>query len=313
MAKTAATAAKTAAPEQTALATTAPSNDQLAALGEVFDFDLEVTGLEGADADDIKMPALVFNLKGQDEKTGRMRQLNEFMLTDTEEMLPTVNAIFVAFTKSNRFAVFNDAESKNEVICSSYDQRTGVMRKDHPRLPIAPQTERQCATCPDAQWVKDDKGKNKKNCSEFSNVFAVLDNGERDEQGRIPLTALGREFMVRFGKTSWKPFMDHLNKHHFKKHPTIRGKDVPLFAYSVQLTLQVQKGGNYAIPVLAKGAMISRETAQQLAEISKSFFEAREEYMRASEKQEEKHAGAIDTEGESSGGGRRDDFADDDR
>lgn len=308
-------AARTAsAPEQTGLATTAPSNDQLAALGEVFDFDLEVTGLEGADADDIKMPALVFNIKGKNEKTGRMRQLDEFMLTDTEETFTQVQCVLVAYTKSNRFTVYNDAEGRNDVICQSYDRVTGTLRKPHPQLKtLQENTERPCATCPDQKWHKDEKGKNKKNCAEVSNVFALLVHGELDAQGRVPVASLGREFMVRFSKTSLAPFEAHLNKHHFKKHPTIRGRDVPLFAYVVTLTLAVDSGGNYAVPVLTKGAMVSRETAMTLAEIAKGFFEVREEYMRASEKQEEKHADSIDTEGESSGGARRDEFADDDR
>jgi hypothetical protein len=309
MAKTA-SASKT---EQTALASVAPSNDQLAAFNEVFGgMDFEADGLEEKDADDIKTPALVFNLKGED-KNKHSRTLREMMFTDTEEYVTELSFIMVAYAKSHRYTQFNDTENRNETICSSFDRQIGTVRKNHPKLQQVVQgMTRPCATCPDMQWYKNSEGKNKRNCAEISNVIAVQVTGELDEKGFVPPTALGREFMVRFGRTSLPPFEAHLNKHHFKKHPTLRGKDVPLFAYAVTVTMEPQKGGNYAIPVFTKGAMVSGETARQLAEIAKMFRENREERMAAADKQEEKHADAIDTDGESSGGQRsRNEFADD--
>jgi hypothetical protein len=311
MAKTAPAPAVT---EQTSLATTAPANDQLAAFNAVFgDTEPEADGLEEADSDDIKTPSVVFNLKGTDGR-GYDRTLRDFMFTDTEEYTKELRFIMVAYAKSHRFAVFNEGDNKNQVICTSYDRVRGVMRAKHPKLEVLQGTDRPCEKCPDMQWFKDDKGKNKRNCSEVSNVFSLLVSEERDKHGLIPVSALGREFMIRFGKTSLQPFEGHLNKHHFKKHPTIRGKNVALYAYEVVLTMEPQKGGVYAIPVFTKGAMISAETKAVLEQISKDFRETRELRMAAAEKQEEKHAGAIDTEGESStGGARRDEFADDDR
>jgi hypothetical protein len=298
--------------EPTALATVAPSNDQLAAFNDVFGgMTFEATGLEEADTDDIKTPSVVFNLKGTDTR-GVDRTLRDFMFTDTEEYTRELNLIMVAYAKSNKFAVFNESENKNQTICSSYDRVTGTLRAQHPKLQIAQGSTRPCERCPDMQWFKDDKGKNRRNCAEVSNVFALVVSDERDQHGLIPPSALGREFMIRFGKTALPPFEAHLNKHHFKKHPQVRGKDVPLFAYAVKLTMEPQKGGVYAVPVFNKGDMVSRDTAVILAEIAKGFRETRELRMAAADKQEEKHSDAIDTDGESSGGQRsRNEFADD--
>ncbi|HYC44500.1 MAG TPA: hypothetical protein VED01_03350 [Burkholderiales bacterium] len=275
-------------------------------LAMVMDYDFGFTGLEGLDAGDIRTPSILFNLKGKDEETGRLRQLDEFLVTDTGTYHKQLRVALVAMAKSRSFRVFNEDTNRNELICSSYDRKTGTMRRDHPTLAVNEGAVRRCEDCPDAEWFKDKKGKNRKNCNEVFNVFGALLSADLQVES---------EFLVRFAKTSAPPFTEYLGKHHVKKHPKLRGRDLPLFVYEVLLTLDVDKGGNFARPVLTKGRPLPEETVKRLAELCQTFLEIREEYVKKGEADDARHSttDVMDTTGESSGGGggfRQDDFAD---
>lgn len=275
-----------------------PADDLSALLG---DMSFDVDGLDSVDNEDIKITSLLFNLKGTNAN-GELRQLNEFFNTTTETAHKKVTVAFIEFTKMNSLRVFNNAENKSETICSSMDRVTGTLRAEkHPRLHLAQGTERQCDKCSDAQWRKEN-GKNVRDCATVYNVIgAILD------ENLSPV----EPFLIRFAKTSAPAFKAHLNKFHIGKHPTQRGKNVPLFVYAVEMTLQVDKGGRYAVPVLTKGAQLSRETIGHLADQAKHFREMGQEYARAAERNEAGHNEAIDTEGTSSGpAATADDFAD---
>jgi hypothetical protein len=292
-------AKKATAEPTTALATV--SEEQAALAAVLGDMDFDVDGLDSVDREDVKITALIFNMKGKDE-SGRLRKLDEYFNTTTEEAMSKVRVAFVDFAKFNTWKKFDQTKNKSELICSSYDQVTGRLRVDHPNDGrLAAGAERACATCPDAQWRRDEKtGKNTKDCSMVYSVYGAL-----LDENLAPVDA----FMIRFSRTSAPAFKTHLNKHHIGKSPTKRGGNVPLFAYEVELTLDVDDGGNYAVPVLAKGRVLPRETIAFLHEQAKKFREFGQEYAKASEKAEDVHGGGdfVETKGESLG---QNDFAD---
>jgi hypothetical protein len=291
--------AATVEPETTSALATAPADELSALLG---DMSFDVDGLGSVDNEDIRITSLLFNLKGMNSR-GELRQLNEFFNTTTETAHRELTVAFVEFSKMNSFRVFNNAENKSETICSSMDRAVGTLRMVHPKnksLQIG--AERQCDKCPDAQWRKDEKGKNVRDCATVYNVIGAL-----LDESLSPVDP----FLIRFAKTSAPAFKSHLNKYHIGKHPVQKGKHVPLFVYAVKLTLQLDKSGNFAVPVLTKGDQLPRATIEYLANQAKHFREMGQEYARAAERNEVGHNEAIDTEGQSSGpAATASDFAD---
>lgn len=290
--------------EQTALA-----HASHGALAEMLgDMDFDVDGLEGVGASEIKITSLLFNLKGKDEATGKLRQLHEFFNTTTETSEAKVRVAFVAFAKQNVWKRYDDAQNKNEVVCAS-DNFTGpeasvrgTLRRKHPNLDLSAGVERSCEKCIDAQWHKNDKGKNTRDCSTSYNVFgALLD--EKDEPVDV--------FTIRFYRTSSPTWRNHLNKHHIGKHPTRRGQNVPLFMYACDMSLEVDDSGNFAVPVIKQAATLRRDVVEYLAAQAKRWTELRQDLLDAADKNETRFGGdAIDTEGTSSAATTADDFAD---
>lgn len=286
--------------ESTATAIATAPGAELASLLDGMDFD--VTGLEGVDNDDIKITSLVFNLRGPDPKEpGRMRQVNEWLNTNTEKYSRSVRVAFITFTKTNSYRVFDQTKNKSETICSSRDRVRGQLRVIHPRTNMAPGTDRPCDKCPDMQWRKDGN-KNVRDCSTVYNVFACI----LDEAGN-PVEPV----IIRFQKTSAPPFKTHLNKWHIGKNPKARGKDLPLFVFGVELTLEADKGGLFAVPAIGEPKVLSPETVGFLKEQLLHWNEVNDSLIAAAEKNLEGFSGdTIDTEGSSAAATTADDFAD---
>lgn len=280
---------------QTGYANPSPADDALA-LASALDFDFGDDGLAEVDASDFKMPILTWNVKGRDEQTGQMRRIDHFFNTQTEQSFPELRCALIHLHKSRSFSRFDNGKNQTIHYCGSNDRVEGRMRTQHPDLRDVHEGDvRACATCPDAKWAKSaDGSKNVRNCDEVSGVFGVLlDDNLRPTD----------PFLIRFKRTGLQPFQLHLNRHHLNKRTLPNGKraNVPLFAFELFARLEVSKNGNYATPVLTRGAVLPRETMQVLAEQAKYFGEIGAEANEAAEKQEQRHESGADVNSGSAG------------
>lgn len=265
--------------EQAALAV-AP-RDESSALAEALDFDFDVSGLEEVDAEDLRFAVKVWNMRSKKPNSEDFFRVDEFFDTLTEETTRKLRCVFVTLHKTNDYSYFDEAKQETVRVCTSYDRETGTLRMDHPHLPqLKEGTERQCEGCPDAQWAKNEKGKNVRNCSSVYGVIGV----EFDANGN-----LASPFMIRFKKTGLNPFKTHMQKHHIKRRKDPKtGKmvDVPLFAYAVEVTLKADPKGQFAVPEITRGELLPREIIMQLAEQAKSFREMAVDVTKAAERKE---------------------------
>ena len=285
----------------TGLATTpqaalAPAGSD-AALNALLDqFDFSNDGLEAVDKEDFRLPVIVWNLKGKDERANKMRSLDEYYDTLNERYYKQLHCAFIHLTKTNSFARFDEARNETIIHCTSYDRVVGRLRTRHPDIPtLAEGTERKCAECPDYQWRKNEKGKNTKNCNVVYGVFGVmLDDQLHPTDG----------FMIRFKRTGLQPFQQYMQRHHIGKRRI--GMDLrnwPLWMFEVTMTLQVDKGGNFAVPVIEKGRELPVETLRALAEQARYFADVGDEATRAAEAQETRHEAAEPMGGGAAAGG----------
>jgi hypothetical protein len=285
----------------------ASPEDDPAALAELLDsFDFgDNDGLKETDAEDLRLPVIVWNMKGRDERTQKLRQLDEFYDTLNETYTKELRCAFIHLHKTNAFTRFNQESNANVIHCSSNNRVIGRLRTVHPDLGIAEGTERPCESCPDKDWYRNEKGKNVRNCDTVYAVFGVhLDPDLKPTEG----------FLLRFKRTALPAFKAHMQRHHLNKRPLPNGKrgNVPLFAFEVTMRLEVDKGGNFAVPVIERGRVLPRATLVHLAEELKFFSEIGDEATRAAERQEHRHEAAIDTTGTAGGAPviSGDDFAD---
>lgn len=221
--------------EQTSLATGGGGGESsaLASSGEAVDLlaghgldDLETDGLEEIDQDDIKIPAKVFNFKGQDQD-GDPIPANRFFDTIAEETQREIDCALLTFHKTNEWREYDQEKEQSIVRCRSVDRVAGVMDGG---------AERKCAGCPDAQWAVID-GKRTRRCGPVYNVVGV------ERLTRQP-------FIVRFKRTSLTPFQTYLNRYFMGKR-IVGGKrqNYPLFAFPTKIALKMDPGGKYAFPV----------------------------------------------------------------
>lgn len=254
-----------------ALATTDDSNgaalalqthDELAALGE--DLSFENDGLEEINqADgDIRIAGKVFNMKGTDANGDPIPQ-NVYFDTVDETTTKSIDATLIALHKTNDFSYFDNDKDETVRVCSSYDRVTGTVRDTREQRP--------CKGCPHAEWRKDDNGKNTRDCGPVYNVAGV------DRGTQMP-------FMVRFKKTSLKPFQAYLQKHHIGKRVVAgRRLNYPLFAFQVDMGLKMDESGKYALPVLTRGDVLSAEEIRINAEYAVAFRENMADLMARTE------------------------------
>lgn len=228
-------------------------HDELADV--IGDVDLGTDGLEEADASDVRFAALIWNFKGTDG-AGDPIAANRFFNTVTEEVTAEEELALLTLHKSHAWKEFDEAEGKNVTRCSSWDRETGEMDNG---------TTRKCEGCPDKQWSRDpETGKRKRNCADVNNVIALR---LKD----------GQPAVLRFTKTSERPWKDFLNKHILGKR-VVGGKrtNMPLFSHATSISLSMAKGakGAYAVPVLERAEKpFSREEILYFAESAKGFRE----------------------------------------
>jgi hypothetical protein len=305
MAKKDASAAAALVPgenEQSGMAVHVSELDQLAQAFEGVGFDDD--GLKEIDSDDLRLPIIVWNMKGKDDKTGELRRLDEFYDTLNEVSYRKITCALIYLRKTRLFSRFNNETNENVIYCSSNDRVTGRAREKHPdgliitkpdgtRLPVVQGVERACETCPDADWHQTAAGKNVRNCDQVYGVYAVhLDEHMKPIDG----------FMIRFKRTGLQPFKTYMQKHHLGRREMPGGKrgHWPLYAFACELTLEVAKNGNYATPVLTKGDVLPQNTIQMLAQQAQIFAEIGDEATRAAERAEQRHEAGDRTGG---GGG----------
>lgn len=222
-------------------------------LGDFFDA-VSTDGMEDVNGEDIKLAVKVFNLGGVDSN-GNARRKNVFFDNITEEEQDSIDCVLLLTQKTHRWDSFDNAAKETNIICDSRDRVTGLFRESG--------EQRSCHGCPDRGWFKNpETGEPLRKCGEVHNVVAVE-------------TASQRPFLVRFKKTGLKPFRNYLMQHHFgarQKADGTRG-NVPLFAYSCTLSLTMHESGNYALPVLVRGSVLSRDDVMRMHESAKGYHE----------------------------------------
>jgi len=238
-----------------------PTNDELAGLGE--DFEFEVDGLDEIGSEEIKLAAKVFNFKGTDED-GEPVPPNAFFDTIAERAQKEIHCALLHIHKSNLWSEFNNDENRTEVRCRSMDRVTGEMEDG---------STRSCNGCPHAKWTANDEGKRGRDCSTVYNVVGI------EFETSLP-------FVIRFKKTSEGVIKLYLQKHHLGRR-IVKGvaKDYPLFVFECRITLDAKTHKNYALPVLQKVAVLPKERIHQMHEAAKSAAEMLAESLQRLEDQ----------------------------
>lgn len=288
-----ATATKQTAPtEQTAMVA---ANDQLA-LAQLDNFDFgESDGLGEYDAKDLKLPLKIWNMKGTSEG-GLRHQIDMFYDTITEQQTESLRLVFLYSKKLHEFAKFSKEKNETQRFCGSHDRVTGRLRLAHPSLALPAGTVRECETCPDREWRDVGDGKREQPCYDVHGVVALEVGSDNTP---------GQPCALRFRKTSLGPWMNHLRKHHLGKRKLPNGKfaNRHLCSFVVTVSLEADKGGNFAVPVFGNVEPITSvfppETIQSLAEQARFYQEASDDAMMAAERQETRHETPIETSGES--------------
>lgn len=266
-------AAKSANAE--ALATTEQQSpavlDELAGLDVAMDAE---DGLGEASGEDIKIASKVLNMPGVGED-GRSIPPDVFYDTVDRTYKERLDAVFVYLHKTNLYSVFDEATGKTNRMCQSYDRITGTW--------LETGELRQCKGCPDDEWRRED-GKPKKNCGPVYNVAAI------DRETQMP-------FWLRFRRTSLAPFKQYLQRHHLGRR-IVAGQrsNYPLFSFRVTLTAKLSEGGKkkYALPVIDRGEVVTREQILQYQEAAAAFRENVIPMLQQADDQVDK-AGAVDT------------------
>lgn len=254
------------APPPTALAlVTTVDNEALAALQAAGIDVSEDTSCEELRPSDFKTAAKLFNMKGK-TPGGLQRRQDRFYDSITGAEQETIEFAILGLHKSNTYGVYDNGEGRTNRVCSSFDQIVGTWAEDG--------HSRQCEGCPDKRATKQPDGKVRSNCTEVVDLMCL----ELDTTG---------VFMLRGKRTSRPPMMNYLHQHHFGKGGSRNGKrlDMPLFAYRVTASLEMDASGNYANLVLTKGEMFSPNDLKVLSESSKGVRETLAERLAEAEAQ----------------------------
>jgi hypothetical protein len=227
-----------------------PTDDEAAALAVLDAAGLgeHDDGLGEVSANDLRTPLKLFNLK-KAEGIARITQ-DQFLDTIDRAVSNDLHLVLLELHKTNLYAVFDKRQERNVTVCRSFDRVTGTYND-----PQRGTYDRPCKGCPDAQWRTDAEGKRTVPCGEVWNVAAF----DLDTQ---------RVVLIKFRKTSLDSIRNHLQAHHIGRRRLASGKrgNIPLFAYRVTITLTMDKAGNYAIPVFARGDMLGVNDLRVMAE-----------------------------------------------
>jgi hypothetical protein len=274
--------APAAAPQQSASAATALAlapavdNDALEALRAAgIAIEEDTSGSELVPSD-FKTAVKLFNLKSK-APNGQQRRQDRFYDSITGEEQETIEFAILGLHKSNLYGVYDNGEGRTNKVCSSFDQVTGIWAEDG--------HQRKCEGCPDRRAIKQPDGKVRSNCTECDDLFCVeLSNS--------------RVFMLRGKRTSRPPIMNYLHQHHFGK---AGGRaNIPLYAYRVTASLEMDATGNFANLTLEKGALFTPNDLKVLHESSIAIRETLADRMAEAEAQTAQHeesaeSGAADT------------------
>jgi len=286
-AKATAVASPPAAADSGASALATVTLDELDGLG-VDDVVANDDGLGQVDADDIKIPVYVLNMKGKGAD-GRAIPIDEYYNTVDETSKRSVNAAFLHLHKSHLYSKWNNAEKRTEISCRSYDRVTGTW--------VADGHLRQCKGCPDFEWRRAD-GKRTRNCGPVYNMFSI------DRDDHMP-------FVIRYKRTSLPVIKQHLQKHHIgRRIAKVRDPktnelkterlNYPLQVFAVTMEAEISdgKGDAYAVPTLVRGPVLSAEEIASLTESARTLRESVLPILMHVEK-----VAAERGEGDDSGGG----------
>lgn len=259
------TALATAPTQPNSILTKPPTDSEAAALAVLDEAGITSDGLDEVGVADMRTPLKLYNLKRAENALGKVTQ-DTFFDTIDRTVSPVLNLVLLDVHKTNLYAAYNKTDQRNVTMCSSFDRVTGHWSEDGHARP--------CRNCPDAQWRTDPEGKRMVPCSEVWNVGAF----DLDAQ---------RVVLIKFKKTSLDAIRVHLQAHHLGRRPMPGGKrgNIPLFAYRVRVTIAMHKSGNYALPSIELGDMLSapdikvmHDTCQGL----RATFEARMQMADAS-------------------------------
>lgn len=235
-----------------------PSSDEQAALAALSEADLGgdiADGLGEVAASDLRTPIKLYNIKKAENAIGRVTQ-DSFFDTVDRTVTHELNLVLLDMHKSRRYAKFNKKEDRNVNVCSSYDNVTGVYEAAEPHY------TRACKGCPDWEWRTDAEGKRIKPCGEVWTVAA------------FDLDAM-RPCFIKFKGTGLDCIKNHLQAHHMNKRPMPGGKrgNFPLFVYRVRVTIGMHSSGNYAVPTIERGTLLSSADLRVMADTAAALRE----------------------------------------
>lgn len=223
-------------------------------------------GLSEVALADLKTPYKLWNLK----KADGVARLSQDQFLDTLDRTATdaLDLVLLDMHKTNLYERFNNKEQRNETQCRSFDRVTGIWQADG--------HERPCKGCPDAAWrnTTDAQGQVKREqpCAEVWNV-AAFD------------LASQRVCLLKFKRTSLDAIKTYAQAHHIGRLPSKGGKprNVPLYVYRVRATLAMHKSGNYAVPSLERGAILTPGDVSVMHDTAAGVRETFEARMRAAD------------------------------
>lgn len=207
------------------------TNTQGASLEDIqkmlMEQDLGISGLEGLNASDIKMPKFKLLQPTSREVTlsGGKLQAGTYYNTVTGETKPQLEAIFLSVGKT-RVRWAKPFKHGQPALCRSFDAEVGE--------PLEGGSLR-CATCKYGMW----KNNEKDNRPECGLSYAII--GQTDYDGEAPMP-----FRIIFAGTSVSRAKDFFTK-------VLSTKKLPLFAYRVILSskLESNEQGAYFVSEFA--------------------------------------------------------------
>lgn len=274
----------------------AVSSDESAALAALAEAGIAVdaadynSGLSEVLATDLKTPYKLFNLKKADG-IARIAQ-DQFLDTMERTVSDRLNIVLLDIHKTHAYEVYNG--ERNVMHCFSFDRQTGIWQLD---TPVRRQgVERACKGCPDQNWreeidAKTGKRKRVQPCAEVWNAAAYCID-------------TNRVCLLRFKRTSLKSIQTYVQAHHVGRLGAVKGgkrgerADIPLCVYRVSVTLQMDKTGNFAVPILERGAQLATADIKLMYETTAGVRETFEARMRAADE-----SAAGDGGGHDEGGG----------
>ena len=251
------TAASDPAPDvPTSALVRVPSSDEASTLAALADAGIELGGDDGLSEvalGDLRTPKQIFNLSRAD---GVQRiTKDQFLNTVTRAVSDRLELVLLDMHKTHLYEVYDG--NRNVKYCTSFDRVTGIWQAET-GLPLG--TERPCKGCPDQVWrtVQDAQSGKKRRmqpCCEVWNVAAF------DMQAQEVV-------MLAFKKTSLGAIKTYVQTHHVNRLvvPGRRPSNIPLCVYRVDVSLEMDKSGNHAVPKFGQPSRLSTSDMRMMHE-----------------------------------------------